>query len=78
MLRLQRVTFLALNEFLGLGHELINQVSFGIFSPWYNVTLVCTFILEHFPYSSHSLSTIYNLFYDYRSQLFEVSSVCVS
>ncbi|CAI8055933.1 Patatin-like phospholipase domain-containing protein 7 [Geodia barretti] len=25
MLRLQRVTFLALNEFLGLGHELINQ-----------------------------------------------------
>ena len=27
MLRLQRVTFLALNEFLGLGHELINQVS---------------------------------------------------
>ena len=27
MLRLQRVTFLSLNEFLGLGHELINQVS---------------------------------------------------
>ncbi len=26
MLRLQRVTFLALNNFLGLGRELINQV----------------------------------------------------
>lgn len=39
------MTFLALNEFLGLGHELINQVSFSIFSTWYNVTLVCTFII---------------------------------
>ena len=27
MLRLQRVTFLALNQFLGLGHELIVQVT---------------------------------------------------
>ena len=26
MLRLQRVTFMALNQFLGLGHELLNQV----------------------------------------------------
>ena len=26
MLRLQRVTFLALNQFLGLGRELLNQV----------------------------------------------------
>lgn len=25
MVRLQRVTFLALNRFLGLGHELLNQ-----------------------------------------------------
>lgn len=27
MVRLQRVTFLALNQFLGLGRELLNQVS---------------------------------------------------
>ena len=53
MLRLQRVTFLALNQFLGLGHELIVQVTKSYIFNFY--------ILFHLLlYSFHSESTSTN------------------